>query len=275
MKIYQTENKGINPIYQNSGSSETSNKYGFISSEKIIKRFEAQGFTLDGVSYADSKNSKNTGFQKHIMIFSRPDLLIDENNKMQILALNSHDGKNSLRLNVGVFRIVCANGLVAGDSLLERRVRHTLNFDEKLTESLNYIICNASKVRDDVLRMKNTELTLEQTQDYLVKMAKLRLENVENLRSVNLATLDRVRREGDKGQDLYTFFNRVQETIINGGLKYTNEVPLLDANKNEVFTNDGDQVFKERKNTTRKIKEFKKTIELNKTLWNEAVKLAA
>ena len=48
---------------------KTSNKYSFISTEKIIDCFENQGFILADTQIANVRKSENQGFQKHLLRF--------------------------------------------------------------------------------------------------------------------------------------------------------------------------------------------------------------
>ena len=277
MKIYQqNEVKENNPIFQTEKHGKLSSKYGFISSKKILDYFENQGFTLDGISYAKVRHAENQGYQKHIMVFSRPDLVIDDGNKIQILALNSHDGKNALRLNIGIYRAVCSNGIVAGSDIFESRVKHLGNFKENLKESLNYIMQNLNTLKTDVIKMQKTQIDLKQKTDFIRKIVELRFKDISNVSSIDFASVDAVRRADDNYNDLYTVFNRIQESIIKGGIKYNTLRPELNKETGLVLLNDdGTPKLREFKNTTRKISDFKKSIELNKILFNEALKLIA
>ena len=81
-------------------------------------------------------------------------------------------------------------------------------------------------------------------------------------------SVDRVRRSADQKSDLWTLFNRVQENTIKGGIHYTKEVEILDVK--------GNPIGKQLKNgTTRSLSSVDKTLSLNKTLWEYAVKLIA
>src|SRR3546814_2716824 len=42
----------------------------------------------------------------------------------EIILLNSHDGTSSYRMLAGMFRFVCSNGLVCGDTVADVRVPH-------------------------------------------------------------------------------------------------------------------------------------------------------
>ena len=251
MKVYQ---ENYAPIQAQTKHNCTSDNYQFVDSKQVIKQFENKGFQLDSVSSAQVRNPSKEGFQKHIMIFSRPDLILDDGNKVQILARNAHDGSSSLMLNIGVYRAVCANGLVAGNDLFQSRVIHLGDIRKKINDSIVEIAAKTGDLKKQVNLMQSNELDFKDNLNLLQFAADIRLKDIDNLLSVDLNTIDRVRRRDDFGQDLYTVFNRIQESIIRGGIKYR--------------TAKG-------KNTTCKINSITKNIELNRQLWSKAIELVA
>jgi len=210
--IYQGTSGNRNPVEsKNRQEAGTSKNYKFSSSEEIGKVLQDQGFELDGVSYAKPTKEENKGFQKHIMIFSKPDLLVDGGNKLQLLVTNSHDGKSALKLDAGVYRAVCANGLVAGNDLFSQRVLHKGGeFEQKLRESLEYMMSKMNELKGEVERMQNTKINNSQAHDYLMAMAEYRLKDVD-LAGINTDSVIKLHRAEDSAEDVYTFFNRVQE----------------------------------------------------------------
>ncbi|MDA4706140.1 DUF945 domain-containing protein, partial [Enterobacter hormaechei] len=52
----------------------------------------------------------------------------------EIILLNSHDGSSSYQMLPGLFRAVCQNGLICGESFGEVRVPHKGNVVEKVIE---------------------------------------------------------------------------------------------------------------------------------------------
>lgn len=266
--IYQ-QTTSINPVEAtNRNEIETSKNYQFVSSEEIGKVLQDQGFELDGVSYAKPRKEENKGFQKHIMIFSRPDLLVDDGNKLQLLVTNAHNGKSALHLDSGIFRAVCANGLVSGNKMHSSRVLHKGgDIDRKLKESLEYIVAQMASLKSDVERMKNHQVTNSEAYDYMMSMAEYRLKDID-LVGINYESVAKLHRAEDQSNDLYTFFNRVQENIIRGGIKYVKNVEILDV--------DGRVIGSEKKaGTTREVKAITTSLDLNKTLWNSAMELVA
>lgn len=254
----------VNPILANSGNN-VSGKYQHCNSMDIIEQVSKQGFELVSTSYGTPRKAEKKGFQKHIMIFEHQSKgLIDDDNKMQLLVTNSHDGSSSLRFNIGVFRTICANGLVVGDNFLESRIRHIgKGFLDQLDHETNETLKNFDIVAETVRRMQGMELNGYQKAEFAREVARARLRQVQNVQYVNLNDVVKVRRHGDQSEDFYTLFNRAQEAAIRGGIGYrTSKVD----EQGKTFL---------RNNTTKEIKSISTKLELNKELWNIAQGMVA
>jgi tetratricopeptide (TPR) repeat protein len=213
MKVF-TYNTTKNPVFTKN-SIGMSSKYKFQSSELLIRQLEDHNFELRDTSFAPVRNYKKAGFQKHMLIFSRPDLMIDDQNQLTLLVTNSHDGTSSLRFNIGVFRSVCANGLVVGDSFYSERVVHKgANFYEKVEKAIEKFVAIAPKVKNAVKNMGNTSLTQKQLRQFALECAEIAVK--ENEKIVDIESILKTRRNEDKFTDLYTVYNVVQENIMRG-----------------------------------------------------------
>ena len=265
MQLLQSKNYGLNPIMADNKANFTSDRYQFIDSKKILSFFESQGYNFDGASYGRVKLQEKNGYQKHIMAFSRPDLNIDGENKMQVLALNSHDGSGALKLYTGVYRAICANGLISGDTLHQQKITHIGNIENKLKDSLNYIASHIVDLKNQVRKMQDQKINQEQALAFLNYASDCRFENIDNIIDVDLQSLNKVRRAADSKNDIFTYFNRVQEAVIRGGVNYRKIAPIKDKN--------GHIHYDIKHNTTRQLSSVKKQIDLNQRLWNKAVEL--
>jgi hypothetical protein len=252
------------PLQTTNGYQTTSSKYTHVNSLELCKQFQDLGFDYIGTSSALSRSPEKDGFQRHLMAFTRDDLVLSDGERMQILCLNSHDGSSSLRFNLGIFRHACANGIVSGESIHEQRIIHLGNIEKQIQESIKFIASQADNVKATLRQMQAQEITLEQSQDLLRFASDLRLSSVKNLDRVALDTIDQIRRKEDKGQDIWTVFNRVQEAVIKGGIDYTIKLEKRDPITSEIITSFSDR-------TTREIKQAKRQIELNKALYNKAL----
>ena len=63
-------------------------------------------------------------YTKH-MIRLRHASQINGREANEIILLNSHDGTSSYQMLAGMFRFVCSNGLVCGDTVADVRVPHS------------------------------------------------------------------------------------------------------------------------------------------------------
>lgn len=266
MKIYQTETD-INPILTLNKHESRTDKYNFISSTRVIQDIELHGFKHHTTSFAHTKKESKKGYQKHIMIFDHPNMFVDDGNKLQLLVTNSHDGTSSLVFNLGVFRTVCANGLVVGDSFQEIRIRHIVANNGIYKTVLDDILKQSGNYVEMVRKMMAINLNTAQINELRNAAQKARLRNVKNIIEVDHATTINHHRPEDSYTDLWTMFNVIQENMIRGGIKYKFNKKMKDENDNviDITLN----------NTTRPVKGFKEVSYLNKQLWNAAEKLAA
>lgn len=73
---------------------------------------------------------------------------INRNQVPEIILLNSHDGSSSYQMLPGLFRTVCCNGLVCGESFGEVRVPHKGNVVEKVIEGAYEVLSVFDQVEE-------------------------------------------------------------------------------------------------------------------------------
>jgi hypothetical protein len=169
------------------------------------------------------KARKGKGFQKHIVVFRNPEIMIKGKNGddafPQILLTNSHDGKAAFNFRVGIFRLVCSNGLVVSDADFSNvSIRHMNYTFESLQAKVNEVIEKLPGLVQKINLFKSTQLSENAIVEFATKAASLR-----NKMTVNIMDVLRVDRPEDDGNDLWAVFNRVQEKILGGGYKYGNK----------------------------------------------------
>lgn len=209
------------------------------------------------------RNKKNSsGIRSfHMVAFQNPDIKITKTNDdgssvvdtyPRIILTNSHDGFNSFKFMLGLFRLVCSNGLVVCDNqMVNMSIRHMNYTFEELRMVVKTAIEEVPNIVNTMNEMRNIQLTDEQKQELATEVIKIRKgieenENYEVEQDVVEDILTPVREE-DKSNDLWTIFNICQEKLIKGG-----------------FFN------KTNKNKLRKVKSItsiKKDMEYNQRLW--------
>ena len=264
MKVYKSDtNKEGNPIYATAKGTNTSDNFKFQDSQVIINALQSSGFYLDDTSIVNPRKDENKGFQKHLMIFRSGwgETKIDDGNELTILVQNAHNGTSSVRFSIGIYRAVCANGLIVGDTLHEYRVNHRgKDFERNIIEAIASVRHRFTEIKYVVGKMQNTELSYKDMRRLAFDALKVRLgKQFEFLKRCRIEQLIYTRRVEDSTHDLYTAFNKIQENVMRGGIFYT-------TNKDEVYKN----------NTLRKIKKGGDTdIKFNSGFWNEAMKYVA
>lgn len=170
----------------------------------------------------------------------------------ELVLSNSHDGTAAYRFNSGIFRLVCSNGLVvASADFGSISVTHKGgdDFPQRIIDATYQIIEEAPKTLAKIEDWKQIPLTAPQ-QNALASAAVELLEKP----TVTPDQFLTPRRSEDRKPDLWTTFNRVQESIIRGGISTTSGTG--------------------RRSTTRPVKSVDRDIKLNKALWTLATKLA-
>jgi len=191
------------------------------------------------------KSRKYKGFQKHLIVFRNPDIMIKGENGddsfPQILLTNSHDGKAAFNFRVGIFRLVCSNGLVISDADFSNvSIRHINYTFESLQSKVAEMISKLPNLVQKINLFKSTALTEDQMADFAQKAMQLRTKERVNI--MDVLTPDRPQ---DSGNDLWVVFNRVQEKLLGGS-------------------------YRAGKRKARSVKNFQKDIELNEKLFELA-----
>ena len=107
-------NTQLNALTATAPSERVSSKYQFISSGQFVEDMRLNGWDL-----VNTVNRTRTGLGKHAMRFRNPALKLNSGDFLEIVVLNSHDGTSSFQLSLGIYRLVCSNGLVVGKNIIQ------------------------------------------------------------------------------------------------------------------------------------------------------------
>jgi hypothetical protein len=235
-----------------------SERYEFIPTINVVERLREEGFLPVSAVQSRARIEGKGEFTKHMLKFCRaedmkffaPGHSFYAKNKQpeiaQIALVNSHDRSSGYQLDAGIFRILCANGLMVCDSAFESiRVRHSGNIVDRVIEGSYKIIDEMPAVMERVEAMKALPLLPEQQQAFANAAVALRWKEGEA--PVQPHALLKARRVEDQGNDLWRTFNRVQENILQGGQRGTASTG--------------------RRLTTRAVKSVSEDVRLNRALW--------
>ena len=238
---------------------DVSKRYLFVNTETIIDDLEKLGWLPVQAAQRKSRKEGSTIFSKHMVAFQNPNIKITSEDGddayPRILLTNSHDGMQAFKFSVGIFRLVCSNGLVVADEKFsEFKIKHKgYSFAElrNVVKQAVKDLPNRVQVMND---MKNRILTEDEKRKMALDAMLIRA-GVKELQydEETLTDILEPKREADKGNDLWRVFNVVQEKITQGDF----HAALTGAKVRKV----------------RKIKSFEKDLKVNKELFKLATAL--
>jgi len=247
--------KSVPSIFATNVSEKVSSRYSFIPTINVVRGLKEAGFQPVKAFQSNTRIEGRENFVKHVMRFRHENSLQKEGLVPEIVLINSHDGTTSYQLRAGIFRLVCSNGLIVGDDIFCRKIKHQGNVIESVVESANDLIELVPQSIEKALEWKGKTLNAEQKIAYCESAMSLKWEkNENNAYPITPSQILSVHRAADMGNDLWTTFNIVQEKIIRGGLRYHRE--------------DGTR------QRTRAVKSVSENVRLNMALWTLTEKMA-
>lgn len=211
-------------IFSRQPDSKMSEKYQFFGTDVLATKLEDHGLKL---AYAGQQYSsrRNPLTQEHVLRFTMPedyDMGVGDS-APELIIFNSHNGRTTLRVYLGVFRFVCANGMVIseGDSTVNA-IRH---FGEANTAEAAAEIVNAAarrmKVHGERINAMQSAMLSRHMQNQLAK----ELMQARGLPSWVEAkqVLEAHRPEDERGPDgersLWVTYNVIQENLTNRSIQ--------------------------------------------------------
>lgn len=110
-----------------------SDRYTYIPTITILESLQREGFEPFFACQTKVRDLSKREHTKHMLRLRRAGQLTGHQ-VPEIILLNSHDGSSSYQMLPGLFRGVCTNGLVCGQSFGDVRVPHKGNVVEKVIE---------------------------------------------------------------------------------------------------------------------------------------------
>jgi hypothetical protein len=228
-------------------------KYVHVPTEKVIEDIIELGWTPIN-AYRVASRGKRNGTGRHMVKFVNYDFMEEGKTEYpELLLTNSHDGTTAFKLDVGIFRLICSNGMVVkSQDFGSMRVRHYGYDFETIKGAVNELVEQIPDYLKQVEEMKEQKLEREQMLEFARQAAMLRMTKVNEDaidEVVDVEDLLESTRKEDDGNGLWEVFNRLQEKVVNGKFNYA-------LGK------------KERK--ARPVKGFKSQVKLNQDLWELA-----
>jgi hypothetical protein len=201
-------------------------RYHFTPTFEIIEMMQDMGYQLTGAKQSKTKIPLRRDHGVHIVEFQHPDLYVknaetnDIEARPQIVLVNSSDGSRPFDFQMGMFRLVCSNGLIVKDKDLggfkERHTKFTFNEIKNLISSKVDML---PKTIDKINKWNGIEMDAKTRHAFAVEALALRLGSDRQPETYEIHDILSAKRKADEPNNLWCTYNRVQENLIKGGFQ--------------------------------------------------------
>lgn len=239
-------------IFAAAPADNVSDRYGFVSTRKIIDIMEGDGYQVVQARGGIRKGSRSHGIHEVRL------RQIDQKVKLhevfpEIVLLNSHNATSAAILHMGLYRQICSNGLVVGESFeTSFRVSHVGDPRENVITAARHLMDSAPRLGETIEVWRNRRMSTAEIEEFGRRAAEIRkLPGAALFKDDRIGSITGSRRTVDANDNLWHVFNRTQENLVGGGIVVTSE-----------------KTGKVRR--TRGIRAVKPLIEINRALWDLA-----
>ncbi|WP_454862582.1 DUF932 domain-containing protein [Paraburkholderia fungorum] len=220
-------------------------RYSYIPTVDVLNALRKEGFQPFMVCQTRVRDDGMRDYTKHLLRLRHVDQ-ISGREANEVILLNSHNGSSSYQMLSGMIRFACQNGIVCGDNLSDIRVPHKGDVIGQVIEGAFKVLDGFEAQTEQRERMADSLLDEGEQRAFARAALALRYDD-DKPAPVTESQLLAPRRFEDRGSDLWTTFNRVQEGLTRGGLHGRNAAG--------------------RATTTRPVSGIDQNIRLNRALW--------
>ena len=211
-------------IFSETPIEGVSEKYAFVPTYSVLDTFRDAGYYPIMASESKVRNQDNRGYQKHIIQFRSIDNLLRPNavdEYADIVLTNSHNRTSSFKVDLAYWRLVCSNMLIVpSKSFVSNSIIHSGFQDTKIGHAIEEVTSYMPTMEKEIATFK--QIILSSTEQHALAKAAVDLRFDTKKHQVDVHDLLAIHRQEDEDSSLWTTFNRIQESIIRGGLKGKN-----------------------------------------------------
>ena len=238
-------------VLANEAHESRGERYTYIPTGDVLQALATHDFLPYEVRQTKVRDQNRREHTKHMVRLRHASADIRTGEVPEIILVNSHDGTSSYQIMAGFFRMVCSNGLIAGDINTDVRVRHSGNVVGDVIEGSFEVLHNLQEIERRKESYKSIELLPKEQLILAEEAVKLRWGEESAIDPRRLLYASRV---ADMPNTLWNTFNRVQENLIKGGVSGRSATG--------------------RRTTSRAVGGVNENVKLNRALWALTEKMA-
>jgi len=205
-------------IFAEAPHESRSERYSYIPTATLLQELRGEGFEPFMVCQTRVRWDDRRDFTKHMIRLRHASHIDARGEANEIILLNSHDGTSSYQMLAGMFRFVCQNGLVCGDTVADVRVPHKGDVAAQVIEGAYEVLHGFEQAQQSREAMRAVTLVGGEAEVFARAALALKYDDPERPAPITERQVLAARRVDDNRVDLWSVFNRIQENLIRGGL---------------------------------------------------------
>ncbi len=205
-------------IFAEAPHESRSERYSYIPTATVLQELRGEGFEPFMVCQTRVRRDDRRDFTKHMIRLRHASQIDARGEANEIILLNSHDGTSSYQMLAGMFRFVCQNGLVCGDTVADVRVPHKGDVAAQVIEGAYEVLHGFEQAQQSREAMCAVTLDGGEAEVFARAALALKYDDLDKPAPITERQVLAPRRLDDGRADLWSVFNRTQENLIRGGL---------------------------------------------------------
>jgi hypothetical protein len=242
-------------VLAESPHERTSSKYTFIPTSQVLNGLMEAGLVPVEARQTQARRASALHARHVLRLRRRFETVRLKDSIPEIVLLNSHDGTSAYQLRMGIYRVICTNGLIVSRGAFPAYcVSHRGNVVDEVVTSALKLAEQFESLAAEVTRMEEQPLFKEEQVRFAERALMLRYADLTES-GMEPSRLLTCRRSEDVGDDLWSVMNRVQENLLRGGVSRRSVTGRLTR--------------------TRRISSIREDVRLNGGLWDLAREMLA
>lgn len=235
-------------------------RYLYVPTIEPLQAMMKQGWSVYEARQQRSRKEDRDPYTKHMLRLRREN---DPHFKValgqdipEVILINAHDGTARYHLRAGIFRFVCSNGMMVGNTLAGFSIIHTKSSTTNLEvlEAGERVVTEKFPVMVEQ-RERMMAKVIDGDVQYSLATTALKLRYGSTMPPFQPSELLACRREEDRDPTVWNILNRIQENVLNGGWETRS-------------------VMFGRRSMVRPVERVSAVVQVNAGLWDAALALA-
>ena len=205
-------------IFAEAPHESRSQRYAYIPTATVLTELRKEGFQPFMVTQTRTRHEDRRDYTKHMIRLRHASQINARGEANEIILLNSHDGTSSYQMLAGMFRFVCSNGLVCGDTVADVRVPHKGDVAGQVIEGAYQVLHGFDRALESRESMQAITLDEGEAEVFARAALSLKYDDPDKPAPITESQILMPRRFDDRRSDLWSVFNRTQENLTKGGL---------------------------------------------------------